>query len=100
VGKVADPGRETGDGGQGAFWFVRDRFLGASVNDYLVSDGFVLSLSMCKRGFCLSLLRSTPMKMELLVSPETSALKAQTPGDYPKRHNTTFNRREKFEIRF
>ena len=30
------------------------------------------------------LLRSTPMKMELLVSSETSALKAQTPGDYPE----------------
>ena len=30
------------------------------------------------------LLRSTPMKMELLGSSETSALKAQTPGDYPK----------------
>ena len=32
----------------------------------------------------VSLLRLTPMKMELLVSSETSALKAHTPGDYPK----------------
>ena len=32
----------------------------------------------------VSLLRSTPMKMERIVSSETSALKAQTPGDYPK----------------
>ena len=30
------------------------------------------------------LLRWTPMKMERLVSSETSALKAQTPGDYTK----------------
>ena len=33
----------------------------------------------------------TPMKMELPVSSETSALKTQTPGDYPKdtkRHST------------
>ena len=32
----------------------------------------------------VSLLRSTPMKMERIVSSETSALKAQTPGDYLK----------------
>ena len=32
----------------------------------------------------VSLLRSTPMKMERRESSETSALKAQTPGDYPK----------------
>ena len=32
----------------------------------------------------VSLLHSTSMKMELLVSSETSALKAQTPGDYTK----------------
>ena len=31
----------------------------------------------------VSLLRSTPMKMERLVSSETSALKAQTSEDYP-----------------
>ena len=39
----------------------------------------------------VSLPRSTPMKMELPVSSETSTLKAQTPGDYPKgiiRHST------------
>ena len=39
----------------------------------------------------VSLLRSTPMKMEQIVSSETSALKAQTPGDYPEntiRHST------------
>ena len=29
----------------------RGHFLGAGVNDYLVSDVFLLSLSMCKRGF-------------------------------------------------
>ena len=32
----------------------------------------------------VSLLCSTPMKMEWLVSSKTWALKAQTPGDYPK----------------
>ena len=47
----------------------------------------------------LSLLRSTPMKMERLVSSETSALKAQTLGDYPKNHNTAFNTGRKFEIK-
>ena len=39
----------------------------------------------------VSLVRSTPMKMELPVSSETSELKVQTPGDYPKdtiRHST------------
>ena len=39
----------------------------------------------------VSLLRSTPMKMEQIESSETSAPKAQTPGDYPKdtiRHST------------
>ena len=39
----------------------------------------------------VSLLRSTPMKMELPVSSETSALKAQMTGDYPIdtiRHST------------
>ena len=38
------------------------------------------------------------MKMEGLESSETSALKAQTPGDYPKKHNASFNTRLKFEI--
>ena len=33
---------------------------------------------------CVSLLRSTPMKMERIESSETSEPKAQTPGDYPK----------------
>ena len=32
----------------------------------------------------VSLLRSTLMKIELIESSETSALKAQTPGDYPE----------------
>ena len=32
----------------------------------------------------VSLLRSTPMKMEQIASSETSALKAQMPGDYRK----------------
>ena len=39
------------------------------------------------------------MKMERLVSSETSALKAQTRGDYPKKHNTAFNTRRKFELK-
>ena len=29
----------------------RGRFLGTGVNDYIVSDGLLLSLSMGKRGF-------------------------------------------------
>ena len=33
---------------------------------------------------CVSLLRSKPMKMEWIESSETSALKAQTPEDYPE----------------
>ena len=32
------------------------------------------------------------MKMERIESSETSALKAQTPGDYPKKHNTASGR--------
>ena len=44
VGKGAGLGRETGGGGQGPFF-------GAGVNDCVVSDGFLPSLSMCKRGF-------------------------------------------------
>ena len=36
------------------------------------------------------LLRSTPKRMEGIESSETSALKAQTPGDYPKNHDKTF----------
>ena len=40
----AGSGRETGGGGQGPF-------SRSSVSDCLVSDGFLLSLSMCKRGF-------------------------------------------------
>ena len=43
----------------------------------------------------VSLLRSTPMKMERIKSSETSALKAQTPGGYPKKtHNTAFTHGE------
>ena len=42
--------------------------------------------------------RSTPMKMERIESSETSALKAETPGDYPK-NKTAFNTRRKFEIK-
>ena len=64
---------------------VRDRFHGAGVNDYIVSDGFLLSLSMCKRGFHdLLRVRPSSLLMERIESSETSALKAQTPGDYPK----------------
>ena len=33
-------------------------------------------------------LRSSPKKMERIESSETSALKAQTPGDYSKKHST------------
>ena len=40
----------------------------------------------------VSLIRSTPMKMERLVSSETSALKTETPGDYPK--NTIWQSRQ------
>ena len=35
----------------------------------------------------VSLLRSTPMKMERIQSSKTLALKAQTLGDYPKKTN-------------
>ena len=47
----------------------------------------------------VSLLRSTPLKMERIESSETSTLNAQTPGDYQKKHNTAFNTRRKFEIK-
>ena len=42
---------------------------------------------------------STPVKIERVYSSETSALKAQTPGYNPKKHNTALNKRRKFEIR-
>ena len=47
----------------------------------------------------LSILGSAPIKMERLLSSEMSALKAQTPGDYPKKHNTVFNTRRNFKIK-
>ena len=66
----------------------RGRFLGAGINDYTVSDGFLLSLSMCRRGFH-DLLSVRPSSLLIISSTETSALKAQTLGDYPqKKHNT------------
>ena len=37
--------------------------------------------------------------MERIESSETPALKAQTPRDYPKKYNTAFNTRRKFEIK-
>ena len=43
-GKGPGSAREAGGGGHGPF-------SRSGVNDYLVSDGFLLSLSMCKRGF-------------------------------------------------
>ena len=49
-GKGVGSGRETGGGGQGLF-LLSGCFVRAGVNDYIVSDGFLLSLSMCKRGF-------------------------------------------------
>ena len=100
-GKGAGLCSGTGGGGQGPFSLSRCK--------WLVSDGFLHSLSMCKRGFhdllkvrpssWVSLIRSTPTKTTRLVSVETSALKAQTPGDHPKNHNTAFNTRRKFEIK-
>ena len=49
----------------GAVLVVRGRFLGAGVNDYIVSDGFVLSLSVRKRGFH-DLLRVRPSSLLML----------------------------------
>ena len=43
----------------------RGRSLGAGVNDCLVSDGFLLSLSMCKRGFH-DLLKVRPSSLLML----------------------------------
>jgi hypothetical protein len=72
-------------GCQGAFWLsgailvVRGRFLGASVNDYLVSGGFLHSLGFLNEP----------------VSSETSALKSPDAGRLPKTHNKAFNTRKK-----
>ena len=75
----------------------RGRFHRAGVNDYTVSDGFLLSFSMCKRGFHdllkfrLSFLLMSCGFISMCkpyvsaFSAETSALNAQTPGDYPKK---------------
>ena len=45
---------------------VRGSFLGAGVNDYIVSDGFLLSLSMCKRGIH-DLLRVRPSSLLMYI---------------------------------
>ena len=58
-GKGAGSGRETGDEGLGPF-------SQSSVNDYLVSDGFLLSLRMCKRGF-QDLLKVRPSSLLMFV---------------------------------
>ena len=63
---------------------VRGRFQAAGVNDCVVSDGFLLSLSMCRRGFH-DLLSVRPSSLLIISSTETSALKAQTLGDYPQK---------------
>ena len=67
-GKGTGLGRETGGGGQGPFF-------GAGVNDYLVPDSFLLSLSVCKRGFHdLLRVRPSSLLMERIESSETSAV--------------------------
>ena len=49
----------------------------------------------------ISVPSSKPMKMERIESSETSALKAQKPGDRPppQKRNTIFITRRKFEIK-
>jgi len=41
-----------------------------------------------------------PMKMEPIVSSETSEIKSQTPGNYPKRNKLTFSTSKLFESLF
>ena len=65
-GKGAGIGRETGGGEQGPFWAKHFPYLYPQLQSRL------------------SLLLSTPMKMERIESIETSVPKAQTPGDYQK----------------
>jgi hypothetical protein len=40
-----------------------------------------------------------PMRMEQTECSETSAYKIQTPGNHPKRKNTTYRTQRKFEIK-
>ena len=63
---MAGLGTETGGGGQGPFF-------GEGVNDYVVSDGFLLSLSMCKRGFH-DLLRVRPSSVLMLCGCISSSM--------------------------
>jgi len=41
-----------------------------------------------------------PMKMEPIVSSETSAIRTQTPGNYPKRNNLHLDHGESLRTRF
>ena len=103
MGKGRILAEKTGVGGQGQFYQ-------RGVNDYLVSGGFLLSLSMCKRVFH-DLLRVRPFSL-LMLHPSTpilgitSTLNAYEDGTaskfrnvgtkssdarrLPKRHNSTF----------
>ena len=58
----------------GAVLVVRGRFLIAGVNDYLVSDGFLHSLSMCKRGFH-DLLTDRPSSLLMLCGRFSSSIR-------------------------
>jgi len=39
------------------------------------------------------------MKMELIEGSETSAIRTQTPGNYPKRKHITYRTRRKLKIK-
>ena len=65
MGKGRILAEKTGVGGQGQFYQ-------RGVNDYLVSGGFLLSLSMCKRVFH-DLLRVRPFSL-LMLHPSTPIL--------------------------
>jgi len=47
---------------------------------------------------CISI--SLPMKMEPIVSSETSAIKSQTPGNYPKRNKLHLQHGESLRTSF
>ena len=51
----------------------RGRFLGAGVNEYIVPVGFLLSLSMCKRGFH-DFLRVRPSSLLMLCGCISSSM--------------------------
>ena len=82
-GKEAVLGRETGGGGQVLFWLSGAIFLGAGVHDIYTPQ----------LQSWVSLLRSTPMKMERIESSETSALKLRGLKIAPPQKNTAFNTR-------